>query len=134
MIITQLIFAFAFVGLFVTFDICWAFSSQPSVAKISTFTVSRSLSQSVNKLRHHHTTLRMASNVRALIDKAIADNTVIVFSKSYCPYCIRAKDAIKNEGYNYHAIELDVSTGVRFKLYSFLNNFTLCYTGDFRRC
>ncbi len=49
-------------------------------------------------------------STRAEIDNLIGENKVMVFSKSYCPYCTRAKEAIRAQGVSYHAIELDVST------------------------
>merc|ERR1711963_334433 len=32
-----------------------------------------------------------SAEVKALVDSKIADNKVMVFSKSYCPYCVMAK-------------------------------------------
>lgn len=29
-----------------------------------------------------------------LVSSAIADNTVVVFSKTYCPYCVKAKASL----------------------------------------
>ncbi|KAI9183534.1 Glutaredoxin [Blastocladiella emersonii ATCC 22665] len=49
----------------------------------------------------------MASKVAATVAKLISDNAVMVFSKSYCPYCTKAKDALKAVGAAFHAIELD---------------------------
>ena len=48
------------------------------------------------------------STVRAEVDRLIAENPVMVFSKSYCPYCTRAKQAISQQGVTFKAIELDV--------------------------
>lgn len=33
---------------------------------------------------------------KAIVDEAIAANSVMVFSKSYCPYCIKAKRALES--------------------------------------
>lgn len=33
---------------------------------------------------------------QALVESAIANNKIMVFSKSYCPYCVKAKDAIRS--------------------------------------
>lgn len=52
--------------------------------------------------------LRMSSPVRQVIDGAIKANKVMVFSKSYCPYCTRAKQAITQAGEKFGVIELDV--------------------------
>ena len=32
------------------------------------------------------------------VEKMIAENKVMVFSKSYCPFCNMAKDALKSAG------------------------------------
>ena len=32
---------------------------------------------------------------------------VMVFSKSTCPFCMRAKATIKEHGHDFHAVELD---------------------------
>ncbi|KDD74059.1 hypothetical protein H632_c1609p0 [Helicosporidium sp. ATCC 50920] len=31
---------------------------------------------------------------RSLVDQTIKNNKVVVFSKSYCPYCVKAKKAL----------------------------------------
>lgn len=45
--------------------------------------------------------------VKQIVDKAIADNAVAVFSKSYCPYCKAAKETIAQFTKNFYIIELD---------------------------
>jgi glutaredoxin 3 len=47
------------------------------------------------------------SAVRQIIDKLISQNTLMIFSKSYCPYCTRAKSAASDLGLKYKAVELD---------------------------
>ncbi|PVU87309.1 hypothetical protein BB559_006108 [Furculomyces boomerangus] len=46
-----------------------------------------------------------------MISKQIKDqiesNKVVVYSKTYCPYCIRAKDALKKLTNNIVIVELD---------------------------
>jgi glutaredoxin 3 len=37
----------------------------------------------------------------------IARNKIAVFSKSYCPYCTRAKNLLKERGLLFEALELD---------------------------
>jgi len=45
---------------------------------------------------------------KEFVDVAIRDNKVVVFSKTYCPYCSKAKTALKSAGLsNYLLIELD---------------------------
>lgn len=46
------------------------------------------------------------SAVSILVEKMIADNVVVVFSKSYCPYCKKAKNLLA-ELTTYKALELD---------------------------
>ncbi|KAI0031244.1 glutaredoxin [Vararia minispora EC-137] len=43
--------------------------------------------------------------VKDRVDSAIANNKVIIFSKSWCPYCRRAK-SIMNENYKETPIEI----------------------------
>jgi glutaredoxin 3 len=50
--------------------------------------------------------------VRQEIDRMIEDNQVMIFSKTYCPYCSEAKRAIEKLGLTYIAIELDVRASV----------------------
>ncbi|KAF9367190.1 hypothetical protein CPB97_006147 [Podila verticillata] len=47
------------------------------------------------------------SAVRALIRQSIAENPVMIFSKSYCPYCLRVKDLFDDMQVKYKALELD---------------------------
>lgn len=44
---------------------------------------------------------------KELVDKAIADNKVAVFSKSYCPYCKMAKSALNETGTKYYLLEIE---------------------------
>jgi glutaredoxin len=41
----------------------------------------------------------------------INSNKVMVFSKSYCPFCVRAKNALKDLGVDYEVMELDKVKG-----------------------
>ncbi|KAJ1978389.1 Glutaredoxin [Dimargaris cristalligena] len=41
------------------------------------------------------------------VNQLIAANQVMVFSKSYCPYCKRAKDALKQVRAHFQVVELD---------------------------
>jgi glutaredoxin 3 len=43
----------------------------------------------------------------AKVQQLIEENALIVFSKSYCPYCIRAKQLLKSLGATGKIIELD---------------------------
>ncbi|KAJ0260564.1 Glutaredoxin-C2 [Hirschfeldia incana] len=37
----------------------------------------------------------------------VSSNAVVVFSKSYCPYCVKVKDLLKKLGAKFIAVELD---------------------------
>ncbi|KAG2308008.1 hypothetical protein Bca4012_083040 [Brassica carinata] len=37
----------------------------------------------------------------------VSSNAVVVFSKSYCPYCVKVKDLLKKLGTKFIAVELD---------------------------
>ena len=41
----------------------------------------------------------------------VSEHKVMVFSKSYCPYCIRLKNALSKMKIDYTAIELDKTSG-----------------------
>ena len=41
------------------------------------------------------------------VEQYIAGNKVMVFSKSYCPFCDQTKDKLKGAGIEFHAIEMD---------------------------
>ena len=46
-------------------------------------------------------------DLRSQIEQQIADNKVMVYSKSYCPYCVKTKDKLKSGGVQYTVVELD---------------------------
>lgn len=71
---------------------------------LTTFT--RNLRKSSSSIQRN---IILNMSTRTEIDNLIGENKVMVFSKSYCPYCTRAKEAIRAQGVSYHAIELDVS-------------------------
>lgn len=41
------------------------------------------------------------------VQNYIAEKKVMMFSKSYCPFCAQAKAKLKKAKIEYHAIELD---------------------------
>ena len=49
------------------------------------------------------------SMIRKEIENQIRTNKVLIYSKTWCPYCRHAKEAISNLGVPFRAIELDVS-------------------------
>ena len=44
-----------------------------------------------------------------ILTSLIKANDVMVFSKTYCPYCTKAKQALSELGVTFNVIELDVS-------------------------
>ncbi|KAI9318713.1 glutaredoxin-1 [Dichotomocladium elegans] len=46
-------------------------------------------------------------SVEQIVEDAIKHNKVAVFSKSYCPYCVRAKALLEKLGVEFYHIELD---------------------------
>lgn len=49
----------------------------------------------------------VSSDVKTKAQTYIDENPVMVFSKSYCPYCNAAKALLRESGANFKAIELD---------------------------
>jgi glutaredoxin 3 len=49
----------------------------------------------------------MAGDASEFIKKLIAENNVVVFSGTYCPYCDRAKALLSKLGVKYLAVEID---------------------------
>ncbi|CAG8451228.1 10573_t:CDS:2 [Funneliformis mosseae] len=52
----------------------------------------------------------MSKGVKDLVEKLIKENPIMIFSKSYCPYCKRAKGVLESLNKNYEAIELDTES------------------------
>ena len=50
-----------------------------------------------------------SSEIGEITEKAIEENEVMVFSKSYCPFCHKAKNNLSSQNVKYVAMELDVS-------------------------
>ncbi|ORZ22497.1 glutaredoxin-1 [Absidia repens] len=46
-------------------------------------------------------------NIEQYVDNLIANNKIVVFSKSYCPYCKSTKELFKQLGEDIVVIELD---------------------------
>ncbi|CEG67705.1 Putative Glutaredoxin [Rhizopus microsporus] len=43
-----------------------------------------------------------------IVEEIIKTNKIVVFSKTYCPYCRRAKEVLKQHGVQFFVMELDV--------------------------
>lgn len=49
-------------------------------------------------------------DVKSFVDSAIASHKVAIFSKTYCPYCVKAKKAFESyklSGDDYFVVELE---------------------------
>eukprot|EP01126_Amoeba_proteus_P032395 TRINITY_DN3159_c0_g1_i2.p1 TRINITY_DN3159_c0_g1~~TRINITY_DN3159_c0_g1_i2.p1 ORF type:complete len:149 (-),score=8.52 TRINITY_DN3159_c0_g1_i2:12-458(-) len=49
-----------------------------------------------------------STEYRQFIEDTVKSHPVVIFSKSYCPYCRRAKSTIESTGNSYYAVELDL--------------------------
>ena len=50
------------------------------------------------------------------VDEAIAANKVVMFSKSSCPFCSKAKSALKSVGADFKVYEIERRPGFYFPL------------------
>ncbi|KAI8926330.1 glutaredoxin-1 [Entophlyctis helioformis] len=58
------------------------------------------------------------SAVATLVENAIKDNAAVVFSKTYCPYCTRAKTLLKAKNVDFALFELDnLANGAEIQAY-----------------
>ena len=51
------------------------------------------------------------SSVTSAVKKLVKDNTIVMFSKSYCPFCVKAKKLLNQMNVPYQAVELDQVPG-----------------------
>jgi len=49
----------------------------------------------------------IVANVEEIAEKYIADNNVMIFSKSYCPFCLKVKNLFDSLNVKYEVLELD---------------------------
>jgi glutaredoxin 3 len=49
----------------------------------------------------------MDSNIKNKLFSFVKPNTVFIFSKSYCPYCDKAKELLSSIGVKYNSVEVD---------------------------
>ncbi|KAH8914207.1 thioredoxin-like protein [Atractiella rhizophila] len=47
------------------------------------------------------------SNAQTFVDDLIGKHSIVVFSKTYCPYCHRAKALLTEYGVPFHTVELN---------------------------
>ena len=58
-------------------------------------------------ITHQYTSKLSAEMAQKLVDEKISNNKVVVFSKTYCPYCKMAKDVLNQTGVKFDLLELD---------------------------
>lgn len=46
--------------------------------------------------------------IQSLVSSKVGEHVVMVFSKTYCPYCTKAKEALRKLNISYGVLELDV--------------------------
>ena len=63
------------------------------------------------------------SSSQVFIDETVADNSVVIFSKTTCPACVKAKDVFDALGVGYQTVELD-RRGDCAQLQDYLNQTT----------
>ncbi|KAG5438304.1 hypothetical protein PCANB_002792 [Pneumocystis canis] len=52
------------------------------------------------------------------VESLILSNKVVVFSKTFCPYCNRTKELFQNSGIEYYVLELDkINEGYEIQKY-----------------
>ena len=51
--------------------------------------------------------VQAGNNLIAEIDSNVANNKVMVYSKTTCPFCVRTKDLLSQKGAQVRYIELD---------------------------
>ncbi|TMW47029.1 hypothetical protein DOY81_007889 [Sarcophaga bullata] len=61
----------------------------------------------ISQLPKQTVVVNMSSPQAQFVQNAIKDNKVVIFSKTYCPYCTMAKDQFKKLKVNIVTIELD---------------------------
>ncbi|KAG0165900.1 hypothetical protein DFQ30_007877, partial [Apophysomyces sp. BC1015] len=47
------------------------------------------------------------AQIEQIVEEIIKTNKIAVFSKSYCPYCVKAKQLLRKLGKEFFVIELD---------------------------
>jgi len=77
------------------------------LAGAGAFNLWRGFSQRVSRSVVSAAALRM-STAKTTAQTAISQNKVMVFSKTYCPYCSKAKDALGKLAVTFEVYELDV--------------------------
>lgn len=135
--------SFALVCLFIVLA-CFASSFQLSARESAAHTSAKTLrflgsnrsllrqSQIVRNMGAS-TSSEATGSLRSQIEGKISGADVMIFSKTYCPYCTKAKDAIKALGAKHDILELDVSVIAIYSSCSHPLPLLLSITGGCRR-
>ncbi|XP_020997840.1 glutaredoxin-C3 isoform X1 [Arachis duranensis] len=70
------------------------------------------------------TGVEASNSVSAFVQNAIYSNRITIFSKSYCPYCLRAKRTFADLNEHPFVVELDLR-GILLFIHSFIHSFIL---------
>lgn len=79
-----------------------------SVFAISIAAASKRGNKVPGQSRSQFLSMSSSSSIKEVIDKSLSDNSVMVFSKSYCPYCTKTKSTLESLNIPFGVIELDV--------------------------
>ncbi|CAN1182886.1 unnamed protein product, partial [Linum perenne] len=75
------------------------------------YIISSSLSEDTNRvqfsLQQHSLNLTITNMAMSKAKDLVSSNSVVVFSKSYCPYCTQVKKLLDQLKATYKAVELD---------------------------
>ncbi|XLR64462.1 hypothetical protein HN51_006927 [Arachis hypogaea] len=75
------------------------------------------------------TGVEASNSVSAFVQNAIYSNRITIFSKSYCPYCLRAKRTFADLNEHPFVVELDLR-GILLFIHSFIPSLS-CYNQFF---
>jgi thioredoxin-related protein len=100
----QTSFLLVFLSIFIFSTLTSAFQSKEVIANNS---LKRAGRYFVNRKFMGNSNTQMSA-LRDQIETEIKGAEVMIYSKTYCPYCTRAKEAIKAQNVAYKIIELDV--------------------------
>ena len=74
------------------------------------------------------TSTEVSPQVTQFVNQAIAENGIVIFSKSYCPYCVRVKSLFQSLNQSVYCIELDQrseGSEIQNELYRLTNQSTV---------
>lgn len=93
-------------SLFVSTVSAFASRAGPSAASVGAAFAARGSSVMTPSSRTL-TSLHMADSPMDIAKKQIDSNDIMVFSKSYCPFCASTKAALEGKGFEFGVLELD---------------------------